>query len=133
MKHLEKLNLPTSGVARNIAIMEDALHTSWHKYMRKEGYEPTGFIKSLGRMKRAPLDPSDYGKEISKAIQQGKADPNELFTFLDVYAKYYKEMLNELTTKYQGKVVADMPEGVGKVLMSHRYKTTGGTKVKRGL
>ena len=132
MKHLEKLNLPTSGVARNIAIMEDALHTSWHKYMRKEGYEPTGFIKSKGRMKRAPLDPSDYGKEISKAIIEGKADPNELFTFLDVYAKYYKEMLNELTTKYQGKVVADMPDGVGKVLMSHRYKKTGGLKVSRG-
>ena len=132
MKHLEKLDLPTSGVARNIAIMEDALHTSWHKYMRKEGYEPTGFIKSLGRMKRAPLDPSDYGKEISKAIIEGKAHPNELFTFLDVYAKYYKEMLNELTTKYQGKVVADMPEGVEKVLMTHRYKTSGGPKVRRG-
>ena len=132
MKHLEKLNLPTSGVARNIAIMEDALHTSWHKYMRKEGYEPTGFIKSKGRMKRAPLDPSDYGKEISKAIIEGKADPNELFTFLDVYAKYYKEMLQELTTKYQGKIVADMPEGVEKVLMSHRYQKAGDAKVRRG-
>jgi hypothetical protein len=133
MKHLEKLNLPTSGVAKNIAIMEDALHTSWHKYMRKEGYEPTGFMKSKGRMKRAPLDPSDYGKEISKAIIEGKADPNELFTFLDIYAKYYKEMLNELTTKYGGQVVANMPEGVEKVLLSHRYQTKGGAKVKRGL
>jgi hypothetical protein len=76
----------------------------------------------------APLDVADYGHEIADAIFKGKADVDELFTFLTVYHDRYlpwvKQKLKD--PKFASTFLADLPDGPEKALLTGLYKTEKG-------
>ena len=160
-KHMSKLGLKAGGSAENMAIMRIANHKAWHKFMRREGFEPwvkkgtesleslkvqnklaqqtkqgtkkevlDRISKSTGELQpykyTAPLDVSDYGKEIAKSIQRGDTDINELFTFLNVYYErtlpWMKKQLKD--PKFRAEFLNELPEGPEKALLLGLYDTS---------
>lgn len=115
-QHMKKLGLSSSGIAENIALMQKAGHNSWHRFMEDFGVEPRVKMRSgqtlqtlesrgllgqqqgVGPKYTAPLDVAEFGKEISTAIQQGTTSVNELFTFIETYAKFNKWLRTQMKT-----------------------------------
>ena len=120
MAHMKKLKLNSSGIAKNITIMNKAGHTNLHTWLKELGFESVAG-------KQAPLAIDQFGTEISKVATEGyttkfsktgkplktpkdmPADPeavNELFTILEQYAKANEFIKTQIRA---GKVT--MPDG----------------------
>ena len=98
MKHLEKLDIASSGVRKNLSLMIKKPHNKMHNVFRKLGMEQGG-----------DLDLSDYMKEISENVLKGKADINEFFTMLEVYAQRVKPFMSKEIQKAGGRSMSDIP------------------------
>jgi hypothetical protein len=116
--YMKKLDLPTSGVPSNIALMSMKPHRG-----RGVGYHPSrskklGF-ESKGTLK-GDLQFSDYGQEISKGILEGTTDVNEIFSILEVYSRLNKEERRILKANFEASIVSEQGpimqyiQGVGK-------------------
>jgi len=115
-QHMKKLGLSASGIAENMALMKQSGHNSWHRFMEDFGTEPRAKMRSgetfeilkqrgllgqqqgVGPKYTAPLDVADFGQEISSAIQRGTTSVDELFTFIETYAKFNKWLRNKMKT-----------------------------------
>ena len=76
MALLQKLDLPTSGTIGNLSLLREADHTKLHQIFRNIGLEQGG-----------NLDFADYMKAIGDAYLDGKADINQFFRMIEVYAE----------------------------------------------
>ena len=124
-KKMESLGLNSSGIASNIAILKEAKHTNWHNYIKDMGFEPKSPGKALTtKGSTAPGDFADICQELGRAIVSGKADINDAFELIERYAKYNEWMKTQITSKkYEGKIIANLPEGVGKAIQMGGYRT----------
>ena len=123
-KKMEALGLNSSGVSKNIAILKEAKHTSWHNYMKEMGMEPQSPGKALSvKGSTAPGDFADLSQELGRAITSGKGDINDAFKLLELYSGYNKWMMQQITTKkFGGKIINELPEGVGKAIQIGGYQ-----------
>ena len=85
MLKLKRLKVATSGTVDNLSLIDQLPHDILHKALRKKGIE-------LG-----DLDIGEYMKEIGQAVSEGKADINEMFDILDVYAEVVVPYLRKQT------------------------------------
>ena len=115
---MKKLDLPTSGVPSNIALMSMKPHRG-----RGVGYHPSR-AKKLGfeskGTRKGVLEFSDYGQEISKGILEGTTDINEIFSILEVYSRLNKEERRILKANFKASIISEQGpimqyiQGVGK-------------------
>lgn len=125
-KRMEKLNLSSSGVAQNIALMKKNQHTNWHNFMKDEGFEPRSPGKPLTTAgSTAPGDFADLSKALGEEIAAGRGDVNDIFKMLDLYAAYNNWVKSKLP-EYGAEVISELPEGVGKSLQIGGYQTKPG-------
>ena len=124
-KKMESLGLNSSGIASNIAILKEAKHTNWHNYIKDMGFEPKSPGKPLTtKGSTAPGDFADLSQELGRAIVSGKADINDAFELIELYAKYNEWMKEQITSeRFGGKIVSELPEGVGKAVQIGGYRT----------
>ena len=123
-KKMEVLGLNSSGVAKNIAILKEAKHTNWHNFIKDMGMEPKSPGKALSvKGSTAPGDFADLSQEMGRAIAAGKGDINDAFELLELYAKYNNWMQKQITSeRFGGKIISDLPEGVGKAVQIGGYR-----------
>ena len=123
-KKMEALGLNSSGVSKNIAILKKAKHTNWHDFIKDMGFEPKSPGKPLSvKGSTAPGDFADLSQELGRAIVDGKADINDAFRLLELYADYNQWMTKQITSKkYGGKIINELPEGVGKAIQIGGYR-----------
>lgn len=125
-KRMENLGLNSSGVAQNIALMKSKRHTSWHDFMKAEGFEPKSPGKPLTTAgSTAPGDFADLSKALGEEIAAGRGDVNDIFKMLDLYADYNAWVKSKLP-EYGAEIISDLPEGVGKAMQIGGYKTKPG-------
>lgn len=124
-KKMENLGLNSSGIASNIAILKESKHTNWHNFIKDMGFEPKSPGKSLStKGSTAPGDFADLSQELGRAIVSGDADINDAFELIELYAKYNEWMKTQITSKkFGGKLISDLPEGVGKAIQIGGYRT----------
>ena len=122
---MERLGLNSSGIASNIAILKEAKHTNWHNFIKDMGFEPKSPGKALTtKGSTAPGDFADLSQELGRAIVSGKADINDAFELIELYSKYNEWMKKQITSeKFGGKIVSELPEGVGKAVQIGGYRT----------
>lgn len=103
--HMQKLNLPVSGKADNIALMGKKSHRlkdSLHSYQKKLGLENAG-------RKKGDLELNDYAAAISEAVLKGETDVTELFTLIEKYAQLNKEHLRpKIKNEFGGKMLNEL-------------------------
>tara|TARA_R100000329_G_scaffold148563_1_gene137551 strand:+ start:646 stop:2157 length:1512 start_codon:yes stop_codon:yes gene_type:complete len=85
MLKLKRLKVATSGTVDNLSLIDQLPHDELHNALRAKGIE-------LG-----DLDIGEYMKEIGQAVSEGKADINEMFDILDVYAEVVVPYLRKQT------------------------------------
>jgi len=123
-KKMEALGLNSSGVSKNIAILKEAKHSNWHDFIKDMGMEPKSPGKSLSvKGSTAPGDFADLSQELGRAIAAGKGDINDAFKLLELYSSYNKWMMKQITSKrFGGKIINELPEGVGKAIQIGGYQ-----------
>lgn len=123
-KKMEVLGLNSSGVSKNIAILKEAKHTNWHNFIKDMGMEPKSPGKALSvKGSTAPGDFADLSQEMGRAIAAGKGDINDAFELIELYAKYNNWMQKQITSeRFGGKIISDLPEGVGKAVQIGGYR-----------
>lgn len=123
-KKMENLGLNSSGIASNIAILKESKHTNWHNFIKDMGFEPKSPGKELStKGSTAPGDFADLSQELGRAIVSGDADINDAFKLIELYAKYNEWMKTQITSKkFGGKLISDLPEGVGKAVQIGGYR-----------
>jgi len=123
-KKMEVLGLNSSGVSKNIAILKEANHTNWHNFIKDMGMEPKSPGKALSvKGSTAPGDFADLSQEMGRAIAAGKGDINDAFELIELYAKYNNWMQKQITSeRFGGKIISDLPEGVGKAVQIGGYR-----------
>ena len=103
--HMQRLKLPISGKADNIALMSKTLHRKkggLHSYQKKLGIENTGRKKGI-------LELNDMAAEISKAVLENKTDVTELFTLIEKYAQLNKQHLRpKIKNEFGGKMLDEL-------------------------
>ena len=102
--HLKRLDVPTGGTASNIALMNTALHRKkggFHSWYKKLGGEAKG-------KKKGVLQIDDYGQAISKAILSGDTEIDEIFSILEVYAKFNKYQRKKLKADFGAEIIGEM-------------------------
>ena len=98
MEHLKKLKLGTAGIRKNLTVMRKDPHNELHTMLRKRGFE-----------QGKALDFADLMQSLSKDIVSGKADINEFFTMLDVYAARTQPWLKKKAVQFGGKEMSEIP------------------------
>ena len=98
MEHLKKLKLGTAGIRKNLTVMRKDPHNELHTMLRNRGFE-----------QGKELDFADLMQSLSKDIVSGKADINEFFTMLDVYAARTQPWLKKKAVQFGGKEMSEIP------------------------
>ena len=130
MLKLKDLNIATSGVMENLSLLDQIPHNELHQLFRKKGLE-TWYDASSKRFRGGELDITEWIKEIGQQVGEGKADINEMFDILDVYAEVvvpYLKQQTELVGK--GPMLGDV-KGFKKVTKdygSQRQKKMSGAE-----
>ena len=116
MAKLQELNLPTSGVVENLALIEKAEgtagigHNKLHNIFRELGLEQGG-----------DLDFSEYVDAVAKAYLAGDETAiNHFFTLLEVYAARTAPRMAQETKKAGGVMFKDT--GVEELTSVQKYK-----------
>tara|TARA_R100000742_G_C4263296_1_gene81145 strand:+ start:42 stop:1175 length:1134 start_codon:yes stop_codon:yes gene_type:complete len=103
--HMQKLKLPVSGKADNIALMSKASHRKkggLHSYQKKLGIENTGRKKGI-------LELNDFAAEISNSVLKGETDVTELFTLIEKYAQLNRQHLKpKIKNEFGGKMLNEL-------------------------
>ena len=153
-KFLDEVGVPTSGTAKNMALMSKAKHTgkgtSYHDWAKSTGFEPwtnpASSLEDLGKNQRlsqqltgekrlrypegkftSPLDFSDLMKSVSESILKGEAEVDEFMDMLRTYAKSVRPHVMKKLKDYDARIVSDI-EGVERVILDEPYKATLGTR-----
>ena len=120
---MKALNLTSSGIAQNIALMKKYKHTQWHDFIKEMGFEPKSPMKKGKKFTKgstAPGDFADLSISLSREIVAGRGDINDAFRMLELYAEYNKWVRSKLPD-FGAEVISDLPEGVGKALQLGGY------------
>jgi hypothetical protein len=96
MLKLKDINLATSGVVENLSLLDQVPHNELHQLFRKKGLE-TWYDANAKRFRGGELDITEWIKEIGQQVGEGKADINEMFDILDVYAEVVVPYLKQQT------------------------------------
>ena len=121
-KKMDELNLFSSGIAKNIAVMKQKPHKALHRWYVKHGFQ--GGAADFGEL----------GRELGEAIVASKADVNDLFRMLELHADFNKHVRGLIKGgkfgKYgdEVKLLDEVPEGVGKALQIGGYRAKGPSK-----
>ena len=153
-KFLDEVGVPTSGTAKNMALMSKAKHTgkgtSYHDWAKSTGFEPwtnpASSLEDLSKNQRlsqqltgekrlrypegkftAPLDFPDLMKSVSESILKGEAEVDEFMDMLRTYAKSVRPHIMKKLKDYDARIVSDI-EGVERVILDEPYKATLGTR-----
>ena len=153
-KFLDEVGVPTSGTAKNMALMSKAKHTgkgtSYHDWAKSTGFEPwtnpASSLEDLGKNQRlsqqltgekrlrypegkftSPLDFPDLMKSVSESILKGEAEVDEFMDMLRTYAKSVRPHVMKKLKDYDARIVSDI-EGVERVILDEPYKATLGTR-----
>ena len=121
-KKMDKLNLFSSGISKNIAVTKQAPHKAIHRWYVKHGFQ--GGAADFGEL----------GRELGEAIVEGKADVNDLFRMLELHADFNKHVRGLIKSGKFGKygdeitLMEDMKPGVRDALSRGGYRTRGPSK-----
>lgn len=103
--HMQKLKLPVSGKADNIALMNKSSHRKkggLHSYQKQLGIENTGSKKGV-------LELNDMAGAISEAVLKGETDVTELFTLIEKYAQLNQQHLRpKIKNEFGGKMLNEL-------------------------